>query len=318
MPSTTSLSLYSFHNAGLLTTTYTAPASCATAEPSNLMLGPIDEPDTFYYGGCSFELGNCYPSGADIDALESKSDGKSNNRFDYFSPGLNCPHDWTTVGVATKIAEGMITSSGPAFTYAGSTTVGIPDRTGGTVMRTSMATLSDDMERFVYAGHHALLGAMDRGETAILCCPSPGLERGVLCCPTLGSGANFGLLRRLRVGLHDRSHPAQHLGTTVSGHFNQATATGPLATETTVLPEKVRSELVAYTIMPMVALVHRESDAAPNDNGTETTDEEVPSTSSSSSAARAVGLGAGRPSAFQMAFLGEALEHGDRAVGAKI
>ncbi|KAK7957884.1 hypothetical protein PG996_010671 [Apiospora saccharicola] len=137
------------------------------------MLRPIDEPDTFYYGGCSFEQGDCYPSGVDIDALDAKSGVKvnNNNRLDCFSPGLNCPHDWTTVGAATKSAEGRITRPGPAFTYAGSTTVGIPDRTGGTVMRTSMATLSDGMERFVYAGHHALLGAMERGETAILCCP---------------------------------------------------------------------------------------------------------------------------------------------------
>jgi len=129
-----------------------------TAEPSNLMLGPTDEPDTFYYGGCSFEQGNCYPSGVDIDALDAKSGVKvNNNRLDYFSPGLNCPHVWTNVAAATENAEGLITSSGPAFTYAGSTTVGIPDRTGGTVIRTSMATLSDNMERFLYAGHHALL-----------------------------------------------------------------------------------------------------------------------------------------------------------------
>ncbi|KAK7957883.1 hypothetical protein PG996_010672 [Apiospora saccharicola] len=93
--------------------------------------------------------------------------------------------------------------------------------------------------------------------------------------------------------------------TTVSGRFNQATATVPLSTETTVLPEKVRSGLVAYTIMLMVALVHRESDVAPNDNGNETTDEEVPSTTSSCSAARGAAM-AVRPSAFQMALLGGA------------
>lgn len=90
-------------------------------------------------------------------------------------------------------------------------------------------------------------------------------------------------------------------GTTVSGRFNQATATGPLATETTALPEEVRSELVTYTAIHMVALVHRESDAPQQtDNGAETTtDGGVPLTTISSSMA-------GRSSAFQMAFLGGA------------
>lgn len=98
-------------------------------------------------------------------------------------------------------------------------------------------------------------------------------------------------------------------GTTVSGRFNQATAAGPLATQTTALPEKVRSELVAYTAVPLVALVHRESDALKHDSDTGTTTDEgegapsTPTTTTSSSSAAAM---AGRPSAFQMAFLGGA------------
>ncbi|KAK8033723.1 hypothetical protein PG991_003121 [Apiospora marii] len=309
MPSTTSLSRFSFHNAGPLTTTYTAPASCMTAQPTQLMLGPTTEPDTFYYGGCSFQQDNCYPSGVELDALRSKSDVKVNNKLDYFSPGLHCPENWTTVGMATKNAEGVITSSGPAFTYPGSTITGILDRTGGTVMTTAKATLSDDMKRFGYAGHHALLGAMDHGETAILCCPSSMTARALngVCFAALPSVevprsvCFVGSASDYTTGLTQLSI----FGTTVSGRFNQATATGPLSTQTTALPEKVRSELLAYTIMPIVALVHRESDTFKHDNDTETTDEGAPltttTTSSSSSAAMA-----GRSSAFQMAFLGGA------------
>lgn len=171
MPSATSLGPHSFYNAGPLTTTYTAPASCATVNTDHLMMGHRTAPDHFRYGVCAFDQGDCVPSGGALDSQNVKDGFRANSRFDYFSPGLHCPHGWATVGVATRNAEGVITSSGPAFTFASSTVTVDEDHTSSTFRSTSTAILESDMGSFAYPGRHGLLAAMDRGETAVMCCP---------------------------------------------------------------------------------------------------------------------------------------------------
>ncbi|KAK8105099.1 hypothetical protein PG999_008458 [Apiospora kogelbergensis] len=306
MPSATTLSNLSFHNAGPLTTTYTAPASCASADPDHMMMGPRYLPGNFQYGVCATEKGDCYPSGSAIDALNAKDSLQADARLDYFSPGLHCPHGWTTVGAATKNAEGVITSSGPAFTFPSTTQTLEIDRTTSTLHTTKTARL-EDVSFFGYPARHALLGAMDRGETVIMCCPSSMTAHALNapCYEALPSAP----VRTSVCYAHSASEYSQVytqaslFGTTVSAVELKPTATtGQFSVKTMSLPTESQAGLIAYTVMPMVALVHRASDATAAGDGTKTGGEGGSSSSPSNSPNSAAM--AGRPP-FQMARLGE-------------
>lgn len=108
-------------------------------------------------------IGNCLPSGSAMDSMynswASRSDPRSQHRIDYYSPGLVCPSDYTTAGLATKLEDGAITSSGPAFAYPRSTVT----PTGGDV--------GYELDQYEVLRPYVVLGAMGPGETAILCCP---------------------------------------------------------------------------------------------------------------------------------------------------
>lgn len=89
----------------------------------------------------------------------SHSDPRSNYWIDYYSPGLVCPSDYTTVGLATKLEGGAITSSGPAFAFPRSTVT----PSGGNV--------EYNLDEYEDLKPNVVLEAMGPGETAILCCP---------------------------------------------------------------------------------------------------------------------------------------------------
>ncbi|KAK8010057.1 hypothetical protein PG990_009022 [Apiospora arundinis] len=302
MPSTTSLGPHSFYNAGPLTTTYTAPASCATVNTDHLMMGHRTAPDHFRYGVCAFDQGDCVPSGGALDSQNAKNGFRANSRFDYFSPGLHCPHGWATVGVATRNAEGVITSSGPAFTFASSTVTVDEDHTSSTFRSTSTAILESDMGSFAYPGRHGLLAAMDRGETAVMCCPS-SMTANALNAPCFAALPSAEVRTKvcfagdvsdyLRV-----STQVSIFGTTVSAYLHLIPSTGGIPTITSTISSSERSELIAYTVVPMVALVHRASDT---EYSTKTGEGESSSASKTPNGAAAM---TGRP-AFQMTFLGE-------------
>lgn len=154
MPTATSLSGWALLNVGPATTTFTEPASCATAYRT--MIAPTSDP--------SFPLWNvqcpwappadCNPSGSIVQSLISSAAG-TNPSAGYFvvfqSPGLICPSGQATVGAAERLNPTSISISG-AFNLSDA----IP--TGSYV-------------EFFEPPLAAFLAALDPGETAILCCP---------------------------------------------------------------------------------------------------------------------------------------------------
>lgn len=151
---------------GPLTTTFTAPLSCSTLH-NNVIIGhnvtDSDTHTTFFEPegalcGIGTSVRSCLPSGSLLDSEYNSYTKNPDPRYgwtiNYFSPGLICPSDWETVGVATKSVGGSITSSGPAFVYP-------------SVIPTAGIYYEDLRD----PSPNALLEAMSEGESAILCCP---------------------------------------------------------------------------------------------------------------------------------------------------
>jgi hypothetical protein len=157
MPTST-LSQYSLVNFGPLTTTYTAPASCATVA-SNVAFGFKDAPSIIPFSAdCTFtSYGSCLPSGSGLDSqiLSSQTEVQLFRYIDYFSPGISCPNGWATVGVAAKATDGSVSSTGAFSVELGFST----------------AKPTGVLNVLVNPPINVLMAAMDPGETAVLCCP---------------------------------------------------------------------------------------------------------------------------------------------------
>ncbi|KAM5354535.1 hypothetical protein ACJ41O_001182 [Fusarium nematophilum] len=113
MPNITSFFGHTITNLGPLTTTYTAPTSCATATDGIIFGHPLYP---FMAGGFpSCDPGNfsdCIPSGDAFDKLSREQAYWAEQRFiHYYSPGLACPEGWTTAGTMNK-ADGTVGASG--------------------------------------------------------------------------------------------------------------------------------------------------------------------------------------------------------------
>ncbi|KAH8172174.1 hypothetical protein LIA77_08942 [Sarocladium implicatum] len=170
MPTASTAGLLSLNNLGSLTTTFTAPSSCATA--SGFMRTGFA--DTRLSPGLIYPVDNCdwrpdfpedcLPHGDDISSQwASLNINELSTLLNYYSPGLQCPDTWSTVGVyapadhsndttVTKDAADLGIFSPTAFASGRpgeSTSVPVADYTAN--MFTS---------------------ALASTETAIACCPS--------------------------------------------------------------------------------------------------------------------------------------------------
>lgn len=122
MPTVTETSQYAITNLGPLTTVFTPPPACATANPelrialSGVVLGEDTHHAVYWRKSCDpVSYGECYPSGAKVDEAiaSAESEGFSEvATLRYFSPGSGCPDSWTTAGLASKAANGSVSSSG--------------------------------------------------------------------------------------------------------------------------------------------------------------------------------------------------------------
>ncbi|KAH8671520.1 hypothetical protein BX600DRAFT_510188 [Xylariales sp. PMI_506] len=184
MPSVTSLSQLTLINVGPLTTTWTAPASCATS--TDVYLAPTDYFDEPYIASsCGYSsYGNCYPGGAtQVDTIFSSA----YNQFDagvvaYYSPGLYCPDSYTTAGIAIKDGSGKIISSSGIFapTTIGWNTIGPgPETVTVTDAYYGYSTTSKSTEVATVTftpGYNPdwniFMEALAPSETAVVCCPS--------------------------------------------------------------------------------------------------------------------------------------------------
>jgi hypothetical protein len=201
MPSTTSLSQFILANLGPLTTTWTAPASCATQTNEVYLASTLFPAEGYYSSTCDTQLlGDCFPAGAQLDALWNASENAVvGGPLPYYSPGLFCPDTWTTAGIAVKDGNGKLVSSSGLFapTLYGFITIG-PDPTityaetessrtttdtatyvkgpSSTVTSTYFPTTIVETFTTTFApqsnpGWNVFMEAMAPSETAVVCCP---------------------------------------------------------------------------------------------------------------------------------------------------
>lgn len=147
MPSASIISGYTYENLGPVTTTFTVPSSCAThSDKINVGASGSTQPNFEYGLQCETVGGwDCIPSitGPTITTIDTSPTQWF--KAGYYSPGLYCPADWVTVGVASWNGDGSLISSG----------VLAPTTTAQELQR--------DGELF--------LSILDKSETAVLCCP---------------------------------------------------------------------------------------------------------------------------------------------------
>ena len=116
MPTATEFFGITAHNLGPLTTTFTAPSSCATSINDNHVLF-VNTTSPYYQAGrprCGFATyADCFPSGDELDAFISQTPPTLFRTTSlYFSPGLACPAGWKTVGALAHAESGKMSASG--------------------------------------------------------------------------------------------------------------------------------------------------------------------------------------------------------------
>ncbi|KAM0494954.1 hypothetical protein ACHAP8_008332 [Fusarium lateritium] len=108
---------YDFYNLGPLTTTFTAPLSCATVNTEQVHFVNKSAPYLYQVGQANCDhwtQGGCRPSGVEIDSIVSDirlSTTDPGIFLYYHSPGIVCPDGWGTVGVIAK-SDGTLSVSG--------------------------------------------------------------------------------------------------------------------------------------------------------------------------------------------------------------
>lgn len=152
-----------------MTTTFTPAPTCSG--PFNLGFGryyeepmPANTTSTteilaIYGSPCGdtvVSLDGCIPSGSVLEseysAWAKTHSGIPRRQYTlpYYSPGMVCPLDYSTVGIATKSTGGAVSSSGPAF---------VPPSDWQVEYGLNAIT------------PNVLLQNLYEGESAILCCP---------------------------------------------------------------------------------------------------------------------------------------------------
>jgi hypothetical protein len=152
MPTSSVLSEFTFSNLGPLTTTWTAPASCATSA-GDVKIGVTQHPGKYFYdASCQVKEYNCVPTGASTDPALA-TDLNPTNLFQgaYFSPGLYCPSGWTTAGLASRKENASVTWSGLFSPFEA-----IPTSVDGDIFNDP---------------GNVLMQLLDPSETAMICCP---------------------------------------------------------------------------------------------------------------------------------------------------
>lgn len=161
MPTATNYFDVAVANLGPLTTTWTAPASCATDTGGWYLTALDPDSDRAFVGaklscesdGKSVTVDDCYPSNQVAAQQWSTQSGGLFNQ--YFSPGLHCPSGWTTAGTVVKASSGLTGASG-VFTKSSNSTTRDP--------------YSDWPVAFLDATR-VYEGILEPSETLAWCCP---------------------------------------------------------------------------------------------------------------------------------------------------
>ncbi|KAJ5218031.1 uncharacterized protein N7498_000130 [Penicillium cinerascens] len=247
MPSITTNEGYTFNNWGPVTATFTAPASCSTM--SNIMIGSRGTiPFLMYEEQCSTTRNyDCIPTGTITPTTTYNPNPTEIYQEAYFSPGLYCPAGWATVGVAARNADSSLSVGGILTSQLAEVNTGLPH----VPIFLNPATL--------------LVELLDPKESAVMCCPrAMTADIYVGCYSTV---SNYKVTKRcvdqipgLDIGEVTKTHTWN--GTAVTELLVTITATYPISiVEKTFSVASEASSLVGISVMPMITLVHHQSDA---------------------------------------------------------
>ncbi len=172
MPTTTLVGEFTLVNVGPLTSTFSAPSSCASVFASHIGLAPEGFPFHAYplRENCDLPpLSDCIPSGSFIDgettSVWPEETGPIYEPIYYYSPAGVCPSGWSTMGSAARNADGELRTSWnlePTLTdffLDWATSVQSDAPTGEPL------SLAKDFK------FRALAEALGPAETGIACCP---------------------------------------------------------------------------------------------------------------------------------------------------
>ncbi|KAH7483860.1 hypothetical protein FOMA001_g7421 [Fusarium oxysporum f. sp. matthiolae] len=248
MPTITSVVQAKITNFGPLTTTYTAPASCATATNHLYLADYSEKPEYLWaYPTCTMQLyGKCIPSGDQYDHLITATYAKTFDTgfYHYYSPGLYCPSNWTTAGQYVKGNGGTAQISGDLTkTESGIVPArwepGRPFPTDPTIVWKQV---------------------LEPSETLAVCCPSDyTVDFNGNCYSVLGPMSSYGYTEICGYLKPTSVIPI----TSMRGDFPVQIYTQPipLATFTRDLQTgELQGANMVVTRVPAVALIHQESD----------------------------------------------------------
>lgn len=115
-------------NAGAVTTTYTAPATCTPGQRhqvAGLLNGKPDVllPLTKTCNGHPYlNTALCLPSENEFFSAHTNVNLQTAYLYTYYSPAGACPSGWVTKGIASAASDGSVKSSGEAFSWGSQTT----------------------------------------------------------------------------------------------------------------------------------------------------------------------------------------------------
>ncbi|KAJ5739914.1 hypothetical protein N7533_012698 [Penicillium manginii] len=233
MPIASTLSGFTFENWGPVTTTFTPPSSCITASnkievgprPSATHSGP-NKPIYAYNLQCETIGGwECYPS-ATVEASTTPDTNPTQFfRANYYSPGLYCPHDWVTVGLASWDGDADSTSL----------------VTSGIFVPTTTAEIVPRGRRF--------WGFWERVRRLLL----------VVRDYKPSSGCNWIVPKADHLGISTVKTIIN--GTSTTRYLQTLAATSPfLGPTTTTFDAEEKKTLVGMAVNPMITLVHKKAD----------------------------------------------------------
>ncbi|KAL2837759.1 hypothetical protein BJY01DRAFT_220562 [Aspergillus pseudoustus] len=273
MPNATSTLGWTVANWGSAPATYTLASSCTAS--TDLYVVHTDRPSVpFWPETCTTTatVNTCWPTPTDSDLASAAVTNRYNGA--YWSPGVNCPSGWSSVGQAAHPTNGPITSSG-VFTIQprwdgddDDDDFGFDWDWDGHDDDNNDDDNDDDDHLIVFGFQDALGALLGSGETAIACCPrSMSVGRNGWCYTTLPSHTvTTACVARYSPPAPPRLVSTTYMldGTTHSGRIVvPATDTRPLlptSTSTTTFRSQQTDDLVAASLVTPIYVVRRDGD----------------------------------------------------------
>ncbi|KAJ5311884.1 hypothetical protein PENANT_c022G06021 [Penicillium antarcticum] len=231
---------WTFENYGPITTTFTPAPSCTATDRLSLAL--IDE----YMTQAQFQVAcptptsdwDCIPPGTTTSATwydETKWVASAG----YYSPGLYCPYGWETIGMAARDDKSLSTSG--------------------------FLTTMEDKIPYYEEPATLLANLLEPSRTMALCCPSSMTPNGLGQCiaqvPTYKPSVGCEVYVDSDYSWEKVTRTHVHSGITKTNTYDvNSFVSATTSTSSTSFPRGIEGVLTAMSFVPMVTMVHHQSD----------------------------------------------------------